>query len=171
MDGYSRTMLAGAVAPVEASWVTLMVLYTACLRYAAPQHLISDSGGAFTSNDVTAVLQRLQITPNPLLSTQGESYKNFMETHCNIQRRLYDYQCSLTTTPAEFEQAHQTFMETYNTTAHEGLLKDGLHPPVPLQVLGQAKGRLYTPEELARRFSRGFCRKVAFSRVWESVSH
>ena len=82
MDGYSRTMLAGAVAPVEASWVTLMVLYTACLRYGAPQHLISDSGGAFTSNDVTAVLQRLQITPNPLLSTQGESYKNLMETHC-----------------------------------------------------------------------------------------
>jgi transposase len=154
LDGYSRTMLAGAVVPVEASWVTLMVLYTACLRYGAPQHLISDSGGAFTSNEVTAVLQRLQIAPNPLLSTQGESYKNLMETHCNIQRRLYDYQFSLTTTPAEFEQAHQTFMETYNTTAHEGLLKDGLHPPVPLQVLGQAKGRLYTPEELARRFSR-----------------
>jgi Homeodomain-like domain len=154
LDGYSRTMLAGAVAPVEATWVTLMVLYTACLRYGAPQHLISDSGGAFTSNDVTAVLQRLQIAPHPLLSTQGDSYKNLMETHFNIQRRLYDYQFSLTTTPAEFEQAHQAFMETYNTTAHEGLLKDGLHPPVPLQVLGQAKGRLYTPEELARRFSR-----------------
>jgi hypothetical protein len=154
LDGYSRTMLAGAVAPVEASWVTLMVLYTACLRYGVPQHLISDSGGAFTSNEVTAVLQRLQIVPNPLLSTHGESYKNLMETHFNIQRRLYDYQFSLTTTPAEFEQAHQAFMETYNTTAHEGLLKDGLHPPIPLQVLGQAKGRLYTPEELARRFSR-----------------
>jgi hypothetical protein len=154
LEGYARTMLAGAVAPVEASWVTLMVLYTACLRYGAPQHLISDSGGAFTSNEVTAVLQRLQIAPNPVLSTQGESYKNLMETHFNIQRRLYDYQFSLTTTPAEFEQAHQAFMETYNTTAHEGLLKDGLHPPIPLQVLGQAKGRLYTPEELARRFSR-----------------
>jgi len=154
LDGYSRTMLAGAVAPVEASWVTLMVLYTACLRYGAPQHLISDSGGAFTSNDVTAVLKRLQIVPNPVVSSQGESYKNLMETHFHIQRRLYDYQFSLTTTPAEFEQAHQAFMETYNTTAHEGLLKDGFHPPVPLQVLGQAKGRLYTPEELARRFSR-----------------
>jgi len=154
LDGYSRTMLAGAVAPVEASWVTLMVLYTACLRYGAPQYLISDSGGAFTSNDVTAVLQRLQIAPNPVLSTQGESYKNLMETHFNIQRRLYDYQFSLTTTPAELERAHQAFMETYNTTAHEGLLKDGFHPPVPLQVLGQARGRLYTPEELARRFSR-----------------
>jgi transposase InsO family protein len=154
LEGYSRTMLAGAVAPAEASWVTLMVLYTACLRYGAPEHLISDSGGAFTSNEVKAVLRRLQIAPNPVLSTQGESYKNLMETHFNIQRRLYDYQFSLTTTPAEFEQAHQAFMETYNTTAHQGLLQDGFHPPVPLHVLGEAKGRIYTPEELSRQFSR-----------------
>jgi transposase len=154
LDGYSRTMLAGAIAPTEASWVTLMVLYTACLRYGAPAYLISDSGGAFTSYEVTAVLKRLQIEPNPLLSTHGESYKNLMETHFNIQRRLYDYQFSLTTTPVEFEQAHQAFMATYNTTAHEGLLQDGFHPPIPLQVLGEAKGRRYTPEELSRRFSR-----------------
>ena len=154
LDGYSHTMLAGAVAPVEASWVTLMVLYTACLRYGAPHHLISDSGGAFISNDVTAVLKRLQIEPNPLLSSQGESYKNLMETHFNIQRRLYDYQFSLTTPPVAFEQAHQAFMTTYNTTAHEGLLKDGFPPPIPLQVLGAAKGRMYAPEDLARRFSR-----------------
>jgi transposase len=154
LDGYSRTMLAGAIAPTEASWATLMVLYTACLRYGAPAYLISDSGGAFTSHEVTAVLKRLQIEPNPLLSTHGESYKNLMETHFNIQRRLYDYQFSLTTTPVEFEQAHQAFMATYNTTAHEGLLQDGFHPPIPLQVLGEAKGRRYTPEELSRRFSR-----------------
>jgi len=32
LDGYSRTRLAGAVAPSEASWVALMVLYTACLH-------------------------------------------------------------------------------------------------------------------------------------------
>ena len=154
LDGYSRTILAGAIAPTEASWVTLMVLYTACLRYGAPAYLISDSGGAFTSHEVTAVLKRLQIEPNPLLSTHGESYKNLMETHFNIQRRLYDYQFSLTTTPVEFAQAHQAFMATYNTTAHEGLLQDGFHPPIPLQVLDEAKGRRDTPEELSRRFSR-----------------
>lgn len=153
LDGYSRTILAGAIAPVEASWVTLMVLYTACLRYGAPQYLISDSGGAFTSHDVTAVLKRLPIEPNPVLSTQGESYKNLMETHFNIQRRLFDYQFSLTQTPAELEQMHQTFMQTYNTTAHEGLLKEGFQPPIPIHVLAQAKGRLYSADELARRFS------------------
>jgi hypothetical protein len=75
------------------------------------------------------------------------------ETHFNIQRRLYDYQFSLARTPVEFEQRHQAFIHTYNTTAHQGLLHDRRHPPIPLEVLGEAKGRLYTPEELTRHFS------------------
>jgi len=153
LDGYSRTMLAGAVAPTEASWVALTVLYSACLRDGAPEHLISDSGGAYISADFEAVCTRLAIDHQAIVSTQGESYKNLMETHFNIQRRLFDYQFSLTQTPAEFEQVHQVFMQTYNTTAHQGLLKDQL-APIPLQVLGAAKGRLYTPDELARKFSR-----------------
>jgi Winged helix-turn helix/Integrase core domain len=94
LDGHSRTMLAGATAPAEASWVALTVLYTACLRYGAPAHLISDQGGAYISNDVEAVCTRLGIDHRTITSTQGESYKNLMETHFNIQRRLYDYQFS-----------------------------------------------------------------------------
>src|SRR6266542_3176936 len=58
LDGYSRTMLAGAVVPAEASWGALMVLYMACLHSAAPETLISDSGGAFTSTAFEAVLTR-----------------------------------------------------------------------------------------------------------------
>ena len=155
LDGYSRTMLAGAVAPTEASWGALLVLYPACLRYGAPKVLVSDSGGAYISEDFEAVCRRLQIHHQPIVSTQGESYKNLMETHFNIQRRLYDYQFSLTQTPVEFEQAHQAFMHTYNTTAHQGLLKEHFTPPIPLEVLGEAKGRLYTPDELARKFVQG----------------
>ncbi len=154
LEGYSRTILAGAVAPSEASWVALMVLYTACLRYGVPECLISDSGGAFTSNAFEAVCTRLGIDHTPIESTKGESYLNWMETHCNIQRRLFDYQFSLTTTPGEFERVHDTFIETYNTTAHQGLLKDQRFPPIPLQVLGEVKGRMYPQEELARKFSR-----------------
>ncbi len=154
LDGYSRTILAGAIAPSEASWVALMVLYTACLRYGAPETLISDSGGAFTSDAFEAVCKRLEIQHEPIVSTQGESYKNLMETHFNIQRRLFDYQFSLTQTPAELEQVHQCFIQTYNTTAHEGLVKEGFAPPIPIQVLAEAKGRLYSPDELARKFSR-----------------
>jgi transposase InsO family protein len=153
LEGYSRTMLAGALAPTEATWVALMVLYTACLRYGAPVHLVSDSGVAYTSADFEAVCTRLQIQHETIVSTQGESYLNWMETHFNLQRRLYDYQFSLARTPAELEQRHQTFIQTYNTTAHQGLLKDRRLPPIPGEVLGTARGRVYTPEELARHLA------------------
>jgi hypothetical protein len=58
-----------------------------------------------------------------------------METHFNIQRRLYDYQFSLTPTPAELERQHQAFIQTYNTIAHQGLLNDQRLPPIPIEVL------------------------------------
>jgi transposase InsO family protein len=154
LDGYSRTILAGAVAPAEASWVALTVLYSACLRYGVPEHMISDSGGAYISEDFEAVCTRLQIDHATIVSTQGQSYMNLIETHFNIQRRLFDYQFSLTQTPREFEQVHQTFIQIYNSTAHQGLLQEKFAPPMPLQVLGEAKGRFYTHDELARKFSR-----------------
>ena len=152
LEGYSRTILAGAVAPSEASWVAFMVLSTACLRYGVPAYLISDSGGAFTSNDFEAVCRRLGIEHNPIESTKGASYLTWLETHCNISRRLFDYQCSLTTTPGEFERGHHTFIETYNTSAPQGLLTDQVSPPSPRHVLGEAKGRRYTQAEVARQF-------------------
>jgi hypothetical protein len=146
-------MLAGMIAPTEATWVALIVLYMACLRYGAPAYLVSDSGGAYTSDDFEAVCTRLQVRHETIVSTQGESYLNWMETHFNIQRRLYDYQFSLARTPAELGQRHQAFIQTYNTTAHQGLLRDRRHPPIPVEVLGTARGRGYTPEELARHFA------------------
>ena len=73
LEGYSRTILSGAAAPAEASWVALMVLDTACLRYGVPEGLISDSGGAFTSNDFEAVCTRLQIDHKPMESTKGKA--------------------------------------------------------------------------------------------------
>ena len=85
LDGYSRTMLAGAVAPSEASWVALTVLYTACLRYGVPQHVISDSGGAFISEAFEGVCTRLGIDHQTIVSTEGQSYMNLMVT---VERRI-----------------------------------------------------------------------------------
>jgi hypothetical protein len=47
LEGYSRTMLAAMMAPTEATWVALMVVYTACLRYGAPETLVSDGSGEY----------------------------------------------------------------------------------------------------------------------------
>jgi hypothetical protein len=116
--------------------------------------VISDSGGAFISEAFEGVCIRLGIDHQTIVSTEGQSYMNLMETHFNIQRRLYDYQFSLTRTPLEFEEVHQRFMEIYNTTAHQGLLKEQFASPIPLHVLGEVKGRLYTPQELERKFAR-----------------
>jgi hypothetical protein len=75
------------------------------------------------------------------------------ETHFKIQRRVYDYQLALTRTPHEFDQAHQRFLALYNSTAHQGLLKAQFASPIPLHVLGDSKGRLVPPQELARKFA------------------
>ena len=85
LDGYSRTILAGAMAPAEATWATLLVLSTACLRSGAPETLISDRGGAFTSDAFEAACARLGIHHEPIVSTQGESYTNLMVT---VDRRI-----------------------------------------------------------------------------------
>ncbi len=84
LDGYSRTIVAGAMAPSEATWAALLVLYPACRRSGAPETLISDSGGAFTSDAFEAVCRRLEMQHEPMVSTHGESYKNLMETHFHI---------------------------------------------------------------------------------------
>jgi hypothetical protein len=60
---------------------------------------------------------------------------------------LYDYQFSLARTAAELEQHHRAFIQTYNTAAHQGLLRDQRLPPIPVEVLGAAKGRLYSPRQ------------------------
>jgi transposase InsO family protein len=136
LDGYSRTMLAGAVAPSEASWVALTVLYTACQRYGVPVRLISDSGGAFISDAFEGVCRRLGIDHKTIVSTAGQSYQNLMETHFNIQRRVYDYQLALT--GPRFDKRINGF-GLYNTTAHQ-TSRNSLRPH-PLHVLGRA-GRL-----------------------------
>jgi hypothetical protein len=99
------------------------------------------------------VCARLRIQHETIESTKGESYQNLMETHFNIQQRLHDYQFSLSRTPAVFEQQYQAFIRTYNTTAHRGLLCAQRLPPIPVEILGEAKGRMYAQEELARHFS------------------
>jgi transposase InsO family protein len=153
LDGYSRTMLAGAVAPTEASWVALTVLYAAVRHYGVPVHLISDSGGAFIADAFEGGCTRLGIDPHTIVSTEGQSYMNLMETHFNIQRRLYDSQLALPRPPREFEEAHQQFLVLYNTTAHQGLLKEQFASPIPLHVLGESKGRLVPPQELDQQFA------------------
>ena len=73
LEGYSRTILAGAMAPTEATWAALMGLSTACVRYEAPESLVSDRGGAYPSNAFEAVCGRLEIPHVTIVSTPGKA--------------------------------------------------------------------------------------------------
>jgi hypothetical protein len=145
-------MLAGMVAPAEATWAALRVLYTACLPYGVPEHLGSDGGGASTSKAFEAVCPRLAIDHRTSTSGAGESGKHLMETHLNIHRRLYDDQFSLAKTLMACEPRHHAFIQRYTTTAHQGLLREGFHLPIPHHGLGEAQGRLSAAEDWHRKF-------------------
>jgi Winged helix-turn helix len=69
LEGYSRTMLAGVVAPAEATWAALMVLYTACLQYGVPEHLVSDWGGAYMNSECTVCISLLSSEPGVGVTT------------------------------------------------------------------------------------------------------
>ena len=90
------------------------------------------------------------------MSPQGESSLHWIETPCNIQRRLYAYQCSLARPPSDLEQRHQAFIHPYNTTAHQGLRTDQRLPPIPVEVLGTAPGRRDPQEVLGEKFAYAF---------------
>src|SRR2546429_2728965 len=87
-------MLAGAVAPSEASWVALTVLYTACQRYGVPVHVISDSGGAFLSDAFVGGCTPLAIYHQTIVRTAGgNSYKPLGEYFFNSPWLFYQPIC------------------------------------------------------------------------------
>jgi hypothetical protein len=43
---------------------------------------------------------------------------------------------------------------------HQGLLREGCDPPIPRHVLGEAKGRLYSAEDLHRKFVHHLFRRM-----------
>jgi hypothetical protein len=117
-----------------------------------PEHLISDSGGAFISEAFEGVCTRLGIDHHTIVSTEGQSYMNLMETHFNIQRRVYDYQLALTRTPPSLKKPINTSSISTTPPPIRVCSKHSLLPH-PLHVLGEVKGRLYTPQELERKFA------------------
>lgn len=154
LDGDARTMLAGAVAPAEARGVALPVVESAGLREGAPAPVRSESGGASRAEDVAAVCRRWPMDPATLVRTQGPSALPLLATPCHSQRRRCDSPLSLTQTPVAGEQGQHTFRPISTSTAQHGLRQDPCAPPLPLHVLGEAQGRLSTPDARTRTLSR-----------------
>ena len=137
LDGYSRTMLAGAMAPLRrgGSPCTVLCGVSALWRPRPPD--FRQRVGPLLPTPLKASVP-LGLDHQTIVSTEGQSYMNLMETHFNIQRRLYDYQWALTG-PRGSSKAHQRFLVLYNTTAHQGLLKERFASPIPCTSWGRAR--------------------------------
>ena len=110
-----------------------------------PSTLVSDSGGAYTSDDFEAVCTRLQIQHETIVSTQGESYQNWMETHFNIQRRLYDYQFSLARTPGGVRAAPSGLHPDLQHHRPSGAPEGSAAPADPGRGAGSGQGPTVYP--------------------------
>jgi hypothetical protein len=131
-----------------AGWLPYAVLAEAIRRYGAPEALVTDGGGIFSSNQAMQLYDLLGIRKERI--DAGEPWQNYAETLFSIQRRLGDYAFSNARTWSEIQQAHQTWWTNYNIEHHfaHRERQDGRHSPS--EVLRGMLGRTYPEEVLAR---------------------
>lgn len=150
LEGYSRAFLAGVVLATQARGPVLKLLYEAVLKWGAPGSIVSDSGGAFISNDYEACCERLGIRVEHIEAHQ--SWQNMIETHFNIQRLIGDPQFAKCQTEEELHQAHSWFLERYNSSTHSAHQKRKDGRRTPEQVLAWVRGEPMSQRQVQRGF-------------------
>jgi hypothetical protein len=146
LEGYSRAFLAGAVLATQARGPVLKLLYETVRQWGAPGTIVSDSGGAFTSEDYRRTCSRLGIEVQYIEARQ--SWQNLIETHFNIQRKMADYKFESVTSEAQRQEEHTAFLDLYNRMGHAAHQKrrDGKH--TPHDVLSWIRGQPLTKRQL-----------------------
>ncbi len=150
LENHSRAILASAISTSQDLTAYLSVLYTAVERYGSPEVLLSDGGAIFRANQAKAVYRALGITKEEI--ERGKPWQNFIETTFNIQRRMTDYYFARAESWEELIDAHDGWVERYNTQRHwaHRERKDGRRSPS--EVLGFLTGVRHRSEDLQRAF-------------------
>jgi len=150
LEGYSRAFLAGVVLSTQARGPVLKLLYETVLMWGAPATIVSDSGGAFVSDDYERCGERLGIRIEHIESRQ--SWQNMIETHFNLQRLMADPQFARCQNEAELQQEHTRFLDRYNRSSHSAHLKRKDGKRTPQDVLAWVRGEPLTTQRVARAF-------------------
>lgn len=147
-ENFSRMVLSSSISPTQNQWDYLSVLVDALRRYGAPEAIVTDGGGIFSSNMASALYEMLGIRKERIEA--GEPWQNYAETLFSIQRRLADHAFSNARTWPEMQQAHQIWWKNYNVEHHYAHRErqDGRHSPA--DVLRGMLGRTYPEEVLSR---------------------
>lgn len=128
-ENFSRMVLSSKISATQNQWDYLAVLVDAIRRWGAPEAIVTDGGGIFTSNMANALYEMLGIRKEKIES--GQPWQNFAETLFSVQRRLGDHDFGNSRTWAEIQQAHQKWWINYNQEHHFAHEKrqDGRHSP------------------------------------------
>ncbi len=150
LENHSRAMLASAVTRSQDLSAFLSVLYRAVERYGSPEALVTDSGSIFLANRAKTIYGSLGIAKHEI--ERGRPWQSYIETAFNVQKRMADWHFARAESWTEIVEAHERFVEDYNSQSHfaHQRRKDGRRSPG--EVLGWITGVRYLPEDLERAF-------------------
>ena len=150
IEGYSRTILAGAASEYQDLTAVLQVLFAALQEYGCPEAIISDNGSVFAAKRYKAILRALQIEPK--LIEKGKPWQNLIEAQFKVQLRLADFNFEQAQTFSQVQDHHADFIRTFNHTSHYGHQDRADNRRTPAQVLAWVRGNLVEPAKLQRLF-------------------
>ena len=150
IEGYSRAILAGMASEHQDLAAVLQIFHAALAQYGCPDLIVSDNAGVFTSPHIKHILAELQIEPKYI--EKGRPWQNLIESQFKIQLRIADYKFERSQTFAEIQEHHADFIETFNTTRHQGHDERTDSRRTPLAVLAWLQGRPVDPQQLQQLF-------------------
>jgi putative transposase len=152
IDGYSRMMLAGGACLRQDLSHVVAILQKALMLYGCPERIISDNGSVFKAHLLARAMDRLGIDWQRI--EKGKPWRNLMETHFSIQYRLLDSYVEACMDLKGIQWQHERFVGEYNLSGHwhhKSYTEDGrIYYKSPQAVLGEARGKTFTPQELSR---------------------
>jgi putative transposase len=157
LEGYSRTILAGALTPRQEVGVVLHVYFQALLRWGLWGEIVSDHGGQFISRDFARVNQRLRIHHE--LYEKGQPWRNLIESQFGIQARVGEYHWERCGSVAAAVEFHRQLIRDHNRLPHWAHRRRQDQKHAPLAVLGPATGKAITPREIQRAFGQRYCQR------------
>jgi transposase len=150
LENFSRMLLASLISDKQDTAAYLRVFAIALRNYGAPEAIVTDGGGIFSSLRALAIYEALDIRKERI--DPGKPWQNYIEAHFGIMRRIGDYYLNRATSWEEIRSAHRKFVRDYNVQVHFAHRdrKDNRHSPQ--EVLRGVLARTNPEPMLARIF-------------------
>jgi transposase/transposase InsO family protein len=155
IDGYSRMILAGEACLKQDLSHIIAVLQKALSRYGCPKRIVSDNGPVFKAHLLERAIDILGIDWHNI--EKGKPWQNLMESLFSIECRLLDSYVKASDDLKYIQRQHGRFIDEYNISGHwhhKAYTEDGrIYYKSPQNILGQAKGRVFTSQDLSKTFA------------------